>query len=76
MKFIYDVQNMTEMFGTNNPEELVKKIKDYFQAAGIDVTVVNVDDAVTVELPSTDEASTEAEFTAIAGLCQQGNRCR
>lgn len=72
MKFVYDINTMSEVFGTSTPEELVKKIKDYFHVAGIDVEVTAAEDSVSVELPSTDEASTDAEFSAIAGLCQQG----
>lgn len=72
MKFIYDIHNMSDLFETNKPDELVKKIKDYFSAAGIEVEVTAGDDAVSVELPSIDESSIEAEFQSIAGLCQQG----
>lgn len=49
MKFTYDINNMREVFGTDVPEELAKRIKEYFSGEGIDVNVITTDDAVTVE---------------------------
>ncbi len=72
MKSICDIHDMSDLLETNKPDELVKKIKEYFSAAGIDVEVTAGDDAVSVELPSIDESSMEAEFQSIAGLRQQG----
>ena len=48
MKFTYDINNMREVFGTDVPEELAKRIKEYFSGEGIDVNVITTDDAVTV----------------------------
>lgn len=74
MKFTYDINNMREVFGTDVPEELAKRIKEYFSGEGIDVNVITTDDAVTVEFtPPYQRTAPTQSSTLFQGCARTGD---